>query len=56
MNQVDSSEDKSVAKHGSGLFFGDDSGTTPPLLEPHTPETPSSRVCSDPDGSDDDDF
>jgi hypothetical protein len=56
MNQVDTSEDKLVAKHGSGLFFGDDSDNTPPLLEPCTPETPSSRVCSDPDGSDDDDF
>jgi hypothetical protein len=44
------------AKHGSGLFFGDDGDTTSPSLEPRTPETSSSRVHSDPDDSDDDDF
>jgi hypothetical protein len=56
MNQVDTSKDMLVAKHGSGLFFGDDGDTTSPSLEPRTPETPSSRIHSDPDGSDDDDF
>jgi hypothetical protein len=54
MNQVDTSEDKLVDKHGSGLIFGDDGNTTSPSLEPRTPETQSSRVHSDPDGSDDD--
>jgi hypothetical protein len=56
MNQVDTSKDKLVAKHDSGLFFGDDGDTTSPLSEPRTPEAPSSRVRSDPDDSDDDDF
>jgi hypothetical protein len=54
MNQVDTSEDKLVAKHGNGLYFGDDGDTTSPSLEPCTPETLSSRLCSDPDGRDDD--
>jgi hypothetical protein len=56
MNQVDTSENKLVAKHDSGLFFGDDGDTTSPSSEPCTPETPPSRVCLDPDGSNDDDF
>jgi hypothetical protein len=55
MNQVDTYEDKLVAKHGSGLFFSDDGNTTSPSSEPCTPEAPSSRVHSDDDGSDDDD-
>jgi hypothetical protein len=54
MNQADTSEDKLVAKHGSGLFFGDNSDTTSPSSEPRTLETSSSRMCSDPDGSYDD--
>jgi hypothetical protein len=54
MNQVNTSEDKLVAKHSSGLFFSDDGDTTSPSSEPHTLEMPSSRLCSDPDGSDDD--
>jgi hypothetical protein len=43
-------------KHVSELFFGDDGDTTSPLSEPHTLEMSSSRVRSDPDDSDDDDF
>jgi hypothetical protein len=54
MNQIDTSEDKLVAKHDSRLFFGDDGDTTSPSSEPHTPEMPSSCVRLDPDGSDDD--
>jgi hypothetical protein len=42
MNQVDTSMDKLVTKHGSGLFFGDDGDTTSSLLEARTPETPAS--------------
>jgi hypothetical protein len=45
MNQVDTSMDKLVTKHGSGLFFGDDGDTTSSLLEARTPETSSSLVC-----------
>jgi hypothetical protein len=56
MNQVNTSEDKLVAKHGSVLFFGDDADTTSPSSVPCTPETPSSCVRSNPNGSDDDDF
>jgi hypothetical protein len=56
MNQVDTSEDKLVSKHGSGLFFSDDGDTTSSLSEPCTLETPSSHVRSDPDDSDDDNF
>jgi hypothetical protein len=33
MNQVDTFEDKLVAKHDNGLFFGDDGGTTSPSSE-----------------------
>jgi hypothetical protein len=54
MNQVDTSEDKLVSKHGSGLFFSDDGDTTSTSSEPCTLETPSNHVCSDPDDSDDD--
>jgi hypothetical protein len=61
MNQVDTSEDKLVAKHSSGLFFGDDGDTTSPSSEPRTPKMSSSHMRLDPDGSDnhdsdDDDF
>jgi hypothetical protein len=52
MNQVDTFEDKLVAKHGNKLSFGDDSDTTSLSSEPSTPETSSTCVCSDPDGSD----
>jgi hypothetical protein len=55
MNQVDTSEDKFVAKNGSGLFLDDDGNTIMLSSEPHTPKTLSSRVRSDPDGSDNDD-
>jgi hypothetical protein len=54
MNQVDTSEDKLVSKHGSGLFFSDDGDTTSPSSEPCTLETPSNHVRSDPDDSNDD--
>jgi hypothetical protein len=56
LNQFDASEDKLAAKHGRELFFGDDCDTTSPSSEPCTPETPSSRMHSDPDGSDDGDI
>jgi hypothetical protein len=55
MNQLDSSEDKLLAKHSCGLFFSHDGDTTSMSLEPRTPKMPSSCVRSDPDGSDDDD-
>jgi hypothetical protein len=44
-----------LAKHGRGLIFGDDGDTTSPSLKARNPETPSNRMCSDPDGSDDND-
>jgi hypothetical protein len=56
MNQVDTSEDKLLAKHDSRIFFGDDSDTTSPSSEPRTREMSSSRMRSDLDGSDDNDF
>jgi hypothetical protein len=55
MNQVDTSEGKLVAKHGSRLFFGDDGDTTSPSSGPRTLEMSSSCVRSDPDDSEDDD-
>jgi hypothetical protein len=55
MNQLDSLEDKLLAKRSCGLFFSHDGDTTSMSLEPRTPKMPSSCVCSDPDGSDDDD-
>jgi phage repressor protein C with HTH and peptisase S24 domain len=54
MSQIDTYEEKLVAKHGRDLIFDDDGDTTSPSLEPCTPETLSNRVRSDPD--DDDDF
>jgi hypothetical protein len=56
MNQDDTSEDKLVAKHDTRLFFGDDGDTTTPSLKPRTPKMLSSRVRSDTDDNDDDDF
>jgi hypothetical protein len=55
MNQLDTSEEKLLAKCDGGTVFSDDGGTTSPLLEPFTLETSSSRVSYDPDSSDDDD-
>jgi hypothetical protein len=54
MSQIDTYEEKLLAKHGRDLIFDDDGDTTSPSLEPRTPETLSNRVRSDPD--DDDDF
>jgi hypothetical protein len=53
MNQLGTSVEKLLAKHARGIIFGDDSDTTSPSLEPHTPE---SHQCFDKDSSDDDDF
>jgi hypothetical protein len=55
MNQLDTSEEKSLAKHGRGIIFNDN-GNTSPSSEPHVPKTSSSHVHSDLDSSDDDDF
>jgi hypothetical protein len=55
MNQLDTFEEKSLAKRDRNLFFGDDGDTTLSSSEPHTPEMLSNRVHSDIDGSDDDD-
>jgi hypothetical protein len=56
MNQLDTSEEKLLAKHVRDLFFGNNDDTTSPSLEPCTTKMPSSRVHSDPDDSDNDDF
>jgi hypothetical protein len=56
MNQLDTSEEKSLAKHGRGIIFNDNGNTSSPSSEPHVPKTSSSHVHSDPDSSDDDDF
>jgi hypothetical protein len=45
MNQFDTSKEKLLAKCGHSLCFSNDGDTT----------SPSSRVRTDPDGSDDDD-
>jgi hypothetical protein len=55
MNQLNTSEEKFLAKRGRGIIFVDDGNTTSPLSEPRPPEMLSSRVCSDPDNSNDDD-
>jgi hypothetical protein len=52
MNQLDTSEEKLLAKHAHGIVFSDDGDTTSPSSEPLTPE---SRRCFDEDSSDDDD-
>jgi hypothetical protein len=53
MNQLDTSNEKLLAKHGCGIVFDDDNDTTSPLSEPRTTEMPSSREHSDPDSSND---
>jgi hypothetical protein len=55
MNQLNTLKEKLMAKHGHDLFFSNDGNTSSMESEPHSPETHSSRVCSDPDNSDDDD-
>jgi hypothetical protein len=52
MNQLDTSDEKLLAKHGCDIIFCDDGDTTSPSSEPCTLE---SRVCFDPDSSDEDD-
>jgi hypothetical protein len=52
MNQLDTSEEKLLAKHAHGIVFSDDGDTTSPSSEPLTPE---SHRCFDEDSSDDDD-
>jgi hypothetical protein len=56
MNQFDTFEEKLLAKRSRSFFFSDNGDTTSPSLEPRTPEMPSSRVRSDPDGSNNDEF
>jgi hypothetical protein len=53
MNQLDTFEEKLLAKCGHGLLFSNDDDTTSPSLEPCSPKMSSSRVRFDPDGSDD---
>jgi hypothetical protein len=55
MNQLDTSEEKLLAKGSCDLFFSDDGNTTSLSSKPLTPETPTSRVRSGPDGSSNDD-
>jgi hypothetical protein len=55
MNQLDTLMEKLMAKRGRDLFFSNDGNTSLMESEPRSPETHSSRVCSDPDNSDDDD-
>jgi hypothetical protein len=55
MNHLDTSKEKLLVKCGCDIIIGDDGDTTSPSSEPHTPETPSSHMRSDPDSSDDDD-
>jgi hypothetical protein len=55
MNQLDTSEEKLLAKRSHGIIFGDDGNTTSPSSEPHTPKLPSSCVRSNPNSSNDDD-
>jgi hypothetical protein len=55
MNQLDTSEEKLLAKHDHGIIFGDDGNTSSPSSEPRTPKMLSSHVRTDPDRSDDDD-
>jgi hypothetical protein len=56
MNQLDTSEEKLLPKCGRSIIFGDNGNTTSPSLEPRTLETSSSRMRSDPNNNDDDDF
>jgi hypothetical protein len=49
MNQLDTSEEKSMAKRDCGLFFSDDGNTSSTEPESRSLRTPSSRVRSDPD-------
>jgi hypothetical protein len=39
MNQLDTSEEKLMAKRGRDIVFWDDGGTTSPSSEPRTPES-----------------
>jgi hypothetical protein len=48
MNQLDTSEDKLMAKCGCALFFGNHDDISSLELEPRSLETLSSRVRSDP--------
>jgi hypothetical protein len=54
--QLNTFEEKLLAKREHDLILGDDGDTTSPSLDPHTPEMPSNSGRSDLDGSDDDDF
>jgi hypothetical protein len=51
MNQLDTSEEKFLAKRGCNIIFGDDSDTRAPSSEPRTPK---SHRRSDEDSNDDD--
>jgi hypothetical protein len=52
MNQLNTSEEKLLAKRARGIVFGDDVDTTSPLS---VSRTPKSRWHSDEDNNDDDD-
>jgi hypothetical protein len=55
MNQLDTSEEKLMANRSHDLFFSDDGDTSSLESEPRTPEMSSSRMRSDPNGSDNND-
>jgi hypothetical protein len=54
MNQLDTSEEKLLAKCTHDIIFRDDSDTTLPSSEPRTPK--SHRCFDEDNGDDDDDF
>jgi hypothetical protein len=56
MNQLDTSEEKSLAKHDRGIIFSDDGDTSSSSSKPRVPKTSSSRMRFDPDSSNIDDF
>jgi hypothetical protein len=55
MNQLDTFEEKLMAKCGRSLLFSDDDPSSSTESESRSLGMPSSHVCSDPDGSDNDD-
>jgi hypothetical protein len=56
MNQLDTSEEKSLAKHDHSIIFSDDGDTSSSSSKPRVPKTSSSRMRFDPDSSNIDDF
>jgi hypothetical protein len=55
-DQLDTSKEKLQAKHARGIDFSDDSDTTSPSSEPHTPESHWRSNEDSSDNDDDDDF